>query len=418
VSTLSATCSVHLGRLKCWGRNDSGQLGLGDRDHRGDEPGEMGDALPYVDLGTNVRVDGVATGHDHTCAMVDGSREKCWGRNDFGELGLGDTVPRGGEPGQMGDALPFVELGRDARVTQLALGIHHTCALFVDGRMKCWGRNDHGQLGLGDSEHRGDDSAEMGDALPHVDLGGAEVVRMAVGGWHTCALLSGGDVKCWGANAGGQLGLGHTGNLGDQPGEMGDTLRTVDLGRAERVTDLRAGVGHTCALLTDASVKCWGGNSSGQLGLGDRHPRGRDPGDMGNELPRVDLGGIGVSRLSIGGQTGHHTCALLGTGEIKCWGPNTFGALGSGDACDRGAEPGDMGENLPSVDLGTGAKAIDVSLSRGTSCAVLMDERVKCWGYNAHGEVGVGDTVHRGNEAGSMGDALLALELGFDQREP
>jgi E3 ubiquitin-protein ligase HERC3 len=160
-----------------------------------------------------------------------------------------------------------------------------------DQALKCWGRNTEGELGLGHTENRGDRPGQMGDNLPAVDLGrGRYALDVAIGDYHACALLDQGSVKCWGMNGLGELGLGDTETRGDQPGEMGDNLPALELGTGRRATSLAAGESHTCAVLDDGSVKCWGLNGSLQLGLGDANDRGDAPGEMGDRLPSVAIG--------------------------------------------------------------------------------------------------------------------------------
>ena len=159
-----------------------------------------------------------------------------------------------------------------------------------DATVKCWGDNGYGQLGLGDTADRGDQSGEMGGDLPAVDLGAGRIATaITAGGYHTCALLDDATVKCWGWGWHGRLGLGDMASLGDEPGEMGVNLPAVDLGAGRTATAITAGDAHTCALLDDATVKCWGDNGAGQLGLGDTANRGDEPGEMGVNLPAVDL---------------------------------------------------------------------------------------------------------------------------------
>ena len=148
---------------------------------------------------------------------------------------------------------------------QLAVGDGFSCARFNNLKVKCWGANAAGQLGLGDKAARGDQADEMSNSLPFVDLGtGRLALELAVGGRHVCARLNGGFVKCWGDNGFGQLGLGNTLERGDQVGEMGDDLALLDLGTGRSAVEIRAGDIHTCARLDDGSTKCWGGNSSGR----------------------------------------------------------------------------------------------------------------------------------------------------------
>jgi alpha-tubulin suppressor-like RCC1 family protein len=295
----NSTCALFdTGKVKCWGNNQYGQLGLGDKIARGFGAGQMGDALPAVDLGTGARATALTSGKVHTCALLDTGKIKCWGGNTFGKLGLGDKSElgfgvqknRGDEPGEMGDALPAVDLGTEAKATAIALMKCGACALLDTGKVKCWGLNDSGELGLGDKSNRGDEPGEMGDALPAVDLGaGARAVALSAAAFHACALLDTGKVKCWGRNVDGVIGQGDKNDRGDEPGEMGDNLLPVEVD-SSKITLVSTGQRHSCALLETGKLKCWGGNDAGQLGLGDTVTRGDEPGEMGNALPAIDLG--------------------------------------------------------------------------------------------------------------------------------
>jgi hypothetical protein len=158
----------------------------------------------------------------------------------------------------------------------------------------------------------------MGANLPSVDLGANwSVVEVAVGGGHTCARLENGAarvLKCWGFNRDGQLGLGDTDNRGDGGGEMGDSLPAVQLGTGRSAVALTLGPGRSCALLDDGSVKCWGGNSKGRLGLGDTSDRGDGGGEMGDSLPAVNLG-AGRTVVQLATNDGN-TCAVLDDGQL------------------------------------------------------------------------------------------------------
>jgi cysteine-rich repeat protein len=407
------TCAVRNDQsVKCWGYNDSGRLGLGDANNRGDGPGEMGDALSFVSLGVGLTAQAVAAGFTHTCALLDIGAVKCWGFNGNGELGLGDIKPRGDKPGTMGDFLPTVDLGLGPMVTILAVSSYdrHSCALMSDGSVKCWGYNFYGQLGLGDTNARGDVAGEMGNNLPTIDLGNGQMaVGIATGFGHSCALLDGGSLKCWGGNGVGQLGQGDVKSRGDGPGEMGNNLLTVTFTSGKTVKAVTAGYAHTCALLNDETVQCWGYNNYGQLGLGNMNHRGDVVGEMGDNLPTVDLG-AGKTALALAAGNGH-TCALLNGGSVKCWGSNVYGQLGIGSTSNRGDGPGEMGDNLPAVDLGTGKTAVAITAGYDHTCALLNDGSVKCWGYNGSGQLGRGDTLPRGGFPTDMGDALPSVKL-------
>lgn len=181
----------------------------------------------------------------------------------------------------------FVDLGTGRTATQVATGLLFTCALLDDQTVKCWGTNSDGQLGQGDTMARGLDASTMGDALAPIPLG-QPAIAITVGFSHACAILADHSVKCWGANDGGQLGIGSTAAVGDQPGEVA-ALAAVDLGAGRTAVAIDAGT-HTCVVLDNGAVKCWGRNSYGELGQGDTITRGDAPGQMGDMLPVIDLG--------------------------------------------------------------------------------------------------------------------------------
>ena len=279
------------GALKCWGDNEYGALGLGDLISRGKESSQTGDGLRAINLGTGRTAKAVAAGgYYHACAIVDDGRVKCWGNNEYGQLGVADKEARGDEPNEMGDALPFVDLGNGRTATAVVTTAYNTCALLDNGSVKCWGQS--GGNGLGESGgYRGDEPNEMGDALPAVKLGTNVTAKAIVGGYSfVCALLNSGAVKCWGDNHLGQLGQGDTVERGRDANFMGDNLPPVLLGSGRTARAIAAGAWHACALLDNGEVKCWGHNESGELGLGDKKDRGNFPGQMGDALPAVDLG--------------------------------------------------------------------------------------------------------------------------------
>lgn len=177
ISSGPASCAILSdGSLKCWGFNTDGGLGLGDTEHRGDNTAEMRDNLPAVDLGTGRTATAVRSSFAHTCAILDNGSLKCWGRNSLGHLGQGDTNNRGDNSNEMGDNLPAIDLGTSRTAQAIAGGLYNsTCALLDDNSIKCWGHNSFGQLGLEDTNHRGDAPNEMGDNLPTVKLSSAAI---------------------------------------------------------------------------------------------------------------------------------------------------------------------------------------------------------------------------------------------------
>jgi E3 ubiquitin-protein ligase HERC3 len=394
------------GSVKCWGRNDRGQLGLGDREPRGTTIATIPSSLPDVDLGKKRFAIAIACGSASSCAVLEGGAVTCWGAN-VGTSGPGTNLDRGIYPEQMGENLPVLDMGTGRHVQSISAGMDHWCAVLDDSSVKCWGNDFNGRVGIGQYLP----IATMGDARPAIRLGtGRTAKAVTAGGTHTCALLDDSSVKCWGSNSVGQLGLGPVGWRGTDATQMGDDLATVNLGTGRRAKSIRAGYAHTCAILDDGTLRCWGANSSGQLGLGDSIPRGTSLSEMGDALPVVDLG-AGRSPRELGlGPSASHTCVLLDDASVKCFGWNAGGQLGAGDTVTRGTSPADVPSVLLSVDLGAGL-VTSVAVGGEHNCVMLGDGSVKCWGSNDFGELGLGDTSARGAAPGQMGAPLGPVRI-------
>jgi alpha-tubulin suppressor-like RCC1 family protein len=375
------------GRVKCWGNNDHGQLGLGDTQAR-DTAAQLGNALPFVDLGAGRTAVMLALGGAHTCAVLDNGQLKCWGSNGSGQLGLNafnaaDPLAdnRGDAPGEMGNALPAVTLGAGRTARYVAAGSDNTCAILDNNDLKCWGSNTFGKLGLGDTDARGVAAGQMA-ALPRVDLAARVPVALALAGGSTCALFNNAQVACWGDNEAGNLGLGinpftlpdnpphlrpHNTDVGDQPGEMGAALMTINFGTGRTATAIDAGTFHTCALRDNGTVVCWGPNNGNSLGTNNPSPSpiGDDPGEVGDGFQPVPLS-LPATAVAVGGNT---SCARLNDAEVACWGSNSGGQLG------------DVPNNdVVIVVFGTPALAAAVTEGDNHTCVLTPDSRVKCWG--------------------------------------
>jgi alpha-tubulin suppressor-like RCC1 family protein len=410
------TCAIlDNNQVKCWGRNNLGQLGQGHTINLGDSAGEMGDNLPYVDLGTGRTALSLALGADSACAILDNGTTKCWGSGFSGQLGLGSTVNLGDAPGEMGDSLPVVSLGTGRAATQLAGGDLHFCAILDNSLVKCWGYGYESGLGNGSSASRGDGPNEMGDNLPYADLGtGRTAISIAAGERSSCAVLDNYSLKCWGRNNFGELGQGHITTLGDGPGEMGDNLPPINLGTGLTISPtaspaISIAYSNVCAILSDSSTRCWGAVIDGLSGRGDSYI-GDAAGEMGPNTPAVNLG-TGRTALDIAAGD-NHTCAILDNQSLKCWGNNQYGQLGQSHRLDLGNNPGEMGDNLPAIALGTGRTAVAITANNATTCAMLDNATVKCWGNNPNGLMGAGHLNNIGDSANEMGDNLPAINLG------
>ncbi len=265
-------------------------------------------------------VSSIELGSQHSCAVLAyevGAR--CWGSNTYGQLGRCNVSTWGNKANQMGLYLENIETGPGQKVVSISAAGEVTCMLFLDGSVSCFGLNSFGQLGLGN--HSLCASQKVGNVRSTVNVGTLHTAQsVRAGAFHVCAILnSTGELKCWGANDFGQLGQGDTQPRGNSPDHMGDNLPAINLGQYG-VLSVSLGLSHTCALVSNGNVKCFGFNDFGQLGLGDFYNRGGDPDEMGAALPAVDLGAGVVVQQIVSGI--FHTCALLQDNQLKCWGNN------------------------------------------------------------------------------------------------
>ncbi|MFK7872198.1 MAG: RCC1 domain-containing protein [Oligoflexales bacterium] len=395
--------------IKCWGDNTLGSLGQDHAYSIGDAASEMGSNLSNVNVGSGRTVLKMAAGGYHSCAVLDNNSVKCWGYNASGQAGQGTTGSIGNEAGEMA-SLSAVDLGTSRTAQNVVTGRYHSCAHLDDNTVKCWGENSAGQLGLGDSDHRGDTGSEMGDDFANVDLGTGRTANLLVAGYrYNCVLMDNSAVKCWGENDEGQLGQGSSSHQGDDGSEMGDDLGVVDLGTNRTAIGLSAGEDHACAVLDTGHVKCWGENGYGQLGYGDSNNRGDVAGEMGDNLLNVDLG---TGRTALQVDAGYNfTCALLDDNTVKCWGKNLEGQLGQGNTASLGDDADEMGDDLGAVDLGLGRTALKISIGEAHVCAILDTYQIKCWGYNSDGQLGQGHDSSVGDAGSEMGDDLPIIDL-------
>lgn len=393
-----------LGAVRCFGNSSYGQLGLGTILEVGASSATSGASLgvasaPAVPLsGGTVRM--VAAGTDHTCALDAVGAVRCWGAGERGRLGYGDTLNRGDEDGEVA-ALDAVALGTGRRASAIAAGKAHTCALLDNAAVTCWGSNLRGQLGLGDTANRGDGPGEMGDALVAVAFAGGRAARaIAAGGDHTCAILDDDSLVCWGANESGQLGQGSTAHLGDNEPVSG--IAAVPIGG---VLAVALGDAHTCAVTTAAQLVCFGNGGNGRLGTNATDNRGDAAGEVAL-LPTIDFGASRSVRAVAAG--GSHTCALLDDATVRCFGNGGNGRLGTDDSNDRGDSAGEMAA-LTAVPLA--GDALGVFAGASHTCALLDDATLRCFGNATEGQIGSDNTASLGDEAGEM-SALGAVALG------
>lgn len=282
------TCALTTaGAVRCWGRNLYGQLG----------DGTTTDATTPIVVSSGFAA--ITAGGQHTCALTTAGAVKCWGYNNYGELGTGTASD---------SHSPTLVSGLTSGVIAIAAAYYHTCAVTTVGAVECWGKNSSGQLGDGST-----DNSFTPTAVFSLTSG---VASIAAGYSHTCALTTAGAVKCWGNNYYGQLGNGNTTSA---------TTPVAVSGLASGVVAIAAGDSHTCALTTAGAVKCWGYNGFGQIG---------DSTTTDRSTP-VPVSGLTSGVVAIAAGDGEHTCALTAAGAVRCWGGNSYGQLGIGDTTKR-----------------------------------------------------------------------------------
>lgn len=346
----------------------------------------------------------LALGRHRSCAVMSDGSLRCWGSNLHGVAGgvrsHNEVRPRevpGGaasaavgtdflcarqgdgavrcagrnQLGQLGDggtvdrALhgPIPGL---AGVDAVVAGRGFACArIAADGSVRCWGSNRFGQLG-----RSADDSCRMSASVvvpcgtspgPVAGLTGA--MELAAGAHHVCARMADGTVRCWGDNTSGQLGDGTTLS-------RATPVAVADL---SGVVQLTAGYAHTCALSADGTARCWGENSQGQLGDGTTVTR---------TTPRTVVTLREAAQLAAGDR---FTCARRVDGTVRCWGGNAWGQLGDGSTARR---------VVPTAVAGL-IQVAEVAAGGEHTCVRLTAGSVLCWGWNLHGQLGDGSTVDR-----------------------
>ena len=310
---------------------------------------------------------GVAAGGYHACVITSAGGVWCWGDNTYGQLGDGSTTS---------SSTPVAVSGLDSGVVTITAGGYHTCAVTNAGGVLCWGANWSGQLG----------DASMTNRASPVAVGGlaSGAAGVAAGYQHTCAVISGGGILCWGSNGKGQLGNGTTSG-------SSTPVAVSELSNGASVT---AGVYHTCAVTSAGGVKCWGGNTYGQLGDGMT---------ASSSTPVAVIGlDSGVLTMAAGL---YHTCAVTGPSGVLCWGGNWNGQLGDASMTNRAA---------PVAASGLASGTVGVAAGYGHTCA-LMDIAhgggVRCWGDNGSGQLGDGTTTGSSTPVAASGLANGAADI-------
>ena len=302
----------------------------------------------------------IAAGERHTCALLDNSTVWCWGYNGSNELGSG-----GGS-----QANPVqVPLGSGITASDVFAGGRVSCALTSDNRLTCWGQNHKGQIGNGTTQVNGGVAPTAASNIPtsfvpaHVDPGGR----------HVCAAATAGAVWCWGDDDRNQLGTAADGAVAvNVPGPV-DTVTGA--------RSVATGLEYSCAVGTDNTVACWGRNNLGQLGRGSLTP-------ATSAAPVTVTVGVSVAKVAAGKA---FACALTTGGAVWCWGDNAAGQVGDANAASPRASAVQVS--------GLGGTAVDVVAGGSHACAVLSTGDVRCWGDNSFGQLGMGGADYGNRDA-------------------
>ena len=307
-----------------------------------------------------LRATKVVTGFYHTCALTSEGTVMCWGDNEYGQLGDGTRTNR---------SAPVAVSGL-SHVTALTAGVYHTCALTDMGKVQCWGDNEQGQLGLGDAAPVSSTTALT------VSAPLSNVVGLAGGMDHTCAMLSTGGAMCWGNNDDGQLGNG----------TMAGSSIPVPVGGLSNTAAIAAGEQSSCAVLNTGKVMCWGA----ALGI--------------SSLPRQIDGVSNAAEISI---ESAFLCVRTIGGTVECWGHNEFGQLGDGTTTNR---------DTPVTVSGI-SDATEIAAGRYSACALTAAHGAKCWGYNIAGQLGNGLTMDSAIpvDVSLSGDVAVSIDAGLYQ---
>lgn len=314
------------GQVSCWGSTSSNQVGGGTM---------LDKNTPTPVIGLSSDMIAVTAGGEHTCALTAAGAVKCWGRNVTGQLGDGTNLSR----------LSVINVtGLESGITAISAGYDHTCAVTSAGGVKCWGKGLYGRLG--------DGKGSRWSGIP-VDVSGLSegVAAVAAGDEHTCALMTEGRMKCWGYNDLGQLGTGTAITMSKVP---------VDVVGLEHVKALAVGASRSCAVTQAGRVLCWGWDGMEQVF------------DIPNPVDNVR----DAVSVTIGLE---HACAVTGDGKVLCWGVNTVGQLGDGSTRN----------SISAVMVkGLNGRAMAISAGFHYTCALLEDGQVQCWGAGIPGRSG------------------------------
>ena len=341
------TCAIAVNdTIWCWGYNFFSQLGSSAfTDDFSINPIQT-TALPGSRIAKRI-----VAGANHTCVLATDGTVWCWGDNGYGSVG----VSGGNQPDP-------VQVTLGATATMIAAGGFTTCAVLSNNSLQCWGRNNKGQLGNGTSGSTGVSTPVYTSFVPASFI----VAHLEIGNAHSCAISAVGAAWCWGEFTNGRLGTTALSNA---------VTPTATASLGGTASEVAAGGAHTCALLTNGNVSCFGNNNMGQLGQALT--------TASSSTPTLVTLAATATHVSAGSQ---FTCALLSTAAVHCFGDNASGQLGSGSSGSVRETPGAV--------TGLTGTVVDVTTGTNHACAVMSTGQVRCWGLNDLGQLGIGTQLN------------------------
>jgi alpha-tubulin suppressor-like RCC1 family protein len=331
---------------------------------------QMPSATPPSPTVTPFEVDQISANSGAACALSSNGKIKCWGQNNYGEIGAGVAGNFGYLPATAGDNLPFLDIasiGAGVLATKVRMGSSTACAIFSNGELRCWGYNGFGKLGLGSASPSdiGWNTPLFGNwAAVNLSGTGSTPIDVGNGASHTCALMANGTVWCWGYNGSGQLG----------DGTFTNRLTPVQVAGVASATKLAVGYAHNCVART-GGVQCWGRGTEGQLG-------NNTTSNSGNAVYVSSI--TSAIAVTTGNSfNGNYSCAVKSGGDAYCWGDNSQYSLGDGTS---------NSSNVPVAVTGLATGVTKISGGNGHACAVKAGA-LYCWGAGNTGQIGQDSTA-------------------------
>lgn len=367
------TCAIQANqKVYCWGSNISRQLGIGTNN--------LSYALQPIPVNAlNGIPVGISTGYDSACAVLTFGTMRCWGNNTNGALGATNSS-KNASSAQTAAAMT----GAWVAPSNEGTGQRHICFRDNNKTVKCQGLGISGQLG---NAANANSATPVQTAVITGATAGTSASQVVSGLNHSCALMDNGNVKCWGANNVRQLGTPtNEAPSVNQPQDVPNLVNDVQ--------QIASSVDHTCAIRANGDVHCWGANSFGQIGDGTISPF--------KGATRVDELNGNAKEVSTGIS---HSCALMNNGTVRCWGANNYGQLGTGNTTNA---------TKPVTVAGLPRPAIALSAGGSHTCARLDDLTIRCWGRNDRGQLGNNSRTNSTSPvvlAGAAGPSYAKVKL-------